>query len=454
MDSKAPSTTLLDLFSNSLILQYTAPYVPITSLLNLAATSKQFQSLIFHTPSVFRYLNLSTIKTKAVCSHHIGSSRDRKSSAQYSLLYKAFPFLARRDVLEDVRVLVLDGLSVPQTLLHDILCYHRHHQPMCSIRWPEFASENKPCPTCYPVADECTVPENVRILSIRECNGLSEGYLMDLFSHVAQLSRLEDSSPQVRGIYYFGPKDRGNQDFDSGNARNVYSGGVTTTLGSQLGMQGGSTQLGFSGTDRLDPWYTPGRIGYGFGCARAGGLGMKSRPGWGEVLSQCKGVLFFDATTCQSPHGSGPGGKNTRTRTCPILADVCLGAQVCQDCHSAPHGGVRYTGELTMGLPLLSPPPLHSSSIAVAQRVSHGAIDTKDLTAHVRCDECLQERYCQGCMAFWCETCFSFEPIDDGDGAGSDSSEYKKIKVYLGLCTEKCLVEEMYIGAGSGGMWG
>ena len=56
-------------------------------------------------------------------------------------------------------------------------------------------------------------------------------------------------------------------------------------------------------------------------------------------------------------------------------------------------------------------------------------------------------------MAFWCERCLPFEENGE-DGVEYIASGHEKLKVYLGLCVEKCLVEEMYNGAGSGGMWG
>ena len=55
--------SLLELLSNTLVLHQTAPYVPISSLLALGATSKSFKNLIYNTPHVFRYLDLSNVKS-------------------------------------------------------------------------------------------------------------------------------------------------------------------------------------------------------------------------------------------------------------------------------------------------------------------------------------------------------------------------------------------------------
>jgi hypothetical protein len=55
-------TSLLQLLSNTLVLDQTAPYLPISSLLALGATSKDFKALVHNTPNVFRYLDLSKVK--------------------------------------------------------------------------------------------------------------------------------------------------------------------------------------------------------------------------------------------------------------------------------------------------------------------------------------------------------------------------------------------------------
>lgn len=60
-DTTDSLTSLLQLLSNTLILYQTTPYLPISSLLALGATSKSFKGLIHETPHVFRYLKLSDV---------------------------------------------------------------------------------------------------------------------------------------------------------------------------------------------------------------------------------------------------------------------------------------------------------------------------------------------------------------------------------------------------------
>lgn len=55
--------TLVSFLSNSLILEHTLAYLSVSSILNLSATSKEFYNLITCFPRVFRYLDLSVIKS-------------------------------------------------------------------------------------------------------------------------------------------------------------------------------------------------------------------------------------------------------------------------------------------------------------------------------------------------------------------------------------------------------
>jgi hypothetical protein len=55
--------SLLHLLSNSLVLYQTVPFLPVSSLLALGATSKDFNSLIHRTPKVFRHLDLSNVRS-------------------------------------------------------------------------------------------------------------------------------------------------------------------------------------------------------------------------------------------------------------------------------------------------------------------------------------------------------------------------------------------------------
>ena len=55
--------TLLYLVSNTLVLSHITPYLPVSAVLNLAATSRSFRSIIYGTPQVFRHLDLSDVRS-------------------------------------------------------------------------------------------------------------------------------------------------------------------------------------------------------------------------------------------------------------------------------------------------------------------------------------------------------------------------------------------------------
>lgn len=58
--------TLLDLLHNPIVLDNVVPYLKPVSVLNLAATSRDFHGLIRNTPGVFRYLDLSRVKNASL----------------------------------------------------------------------------------------------------------------------------------------------------------------------------------------------------------------------------------------------------------------------------------------------------------------------------------------------------------------------------------------------------
>ena len=146
----------------------------------------------------------------------------------------------------------------------------------------------------------------------------------------------------------------------------------------------------------------------------------------------------------------------------PMGATVVLGPSGCQVCHSAPEGpAVAGTASVDQ-LPLLDPPPRYTTSVTMAQQLPKDGSSTTALPFFARCRACLVDRWCEGCNKFWCESCYEtdetrtytrLQKIEASEGRGQPSVRMG-IKVHLGLCTEDCLVEEMYNGAGSGGMWG
>lgn len=57
------SITLVDLLNNTLIWRQTAPYLPVSSVLALSATTRAIRAILHESPETFRHLNLSVVKS-------------------------------------------------------------------------------------------------------------------------------------------------------------------------------------------------------------------------------------------------------------------------------------------------------------------------------------------------------------------------------------------------------
>lgn len=158
---------------------------------------------------------------------------------------------------------------------------------------------------------------------------------------------------------------------------------------------------------------------------------------WADLLLACKGLIAFDAALCRGP------SHTISSR--PKIANVSL--EPCAGCGSAPEGVAKPGVSPVDELPLVAPVPVCSSSVRAAQMPMGGG--REGFVA--RCEACLGGRWCAGCNRWWCEGCFQ---IDEGGAGGGLGGSGRAIKVHRGLCVDRCLVEELYIGGGEGGMWG
>jgi hypothetical protein len=429
--------TLLEFLSNTLILYQTCPYFTVSSLLNLAATSKSFQGLIYHTPGVFRHLDLSTTKGANVEFAPIdrGGNSWRAQRMDEGVteedfyagpLRGIFANLRKKHILKDVQTLILDGQSAPVEVLREIICEDSF---------------------------------SVRILSLLKARNLNESRFRDLIKYAVRPGRKE-GTPKLKGVYYFGSQ----QKYLFPDAADTYatilpSTGVTTSVGAQLGSQLNQRSLKVLAEEMQDvgdPWY------------RASGQVTSNAhhmPAWVSMLQACEGIIAFDAVLCRSPRHTMPPGEatpeNMKHYVWPGVATIALGPEACQICHSLPEGPAFPGRSPLSHLPLLAPPPLHSSSVKTAQLIpsAHGA--ALNIPLYVRCKECAADRWCEGCDKFWCESCYEGETnstwtqMQKVEAMEREKSVGLKmgIKVHLGLCVEDCLVGEMYNGAGSGGMW-
>jgi len=171
---KSLPVTLLDLLRNTLVLSHISPYLGLVNLVRLAATSKSLQDLIFNSPGVFQHTDLTKLPPCIFQPRNSDSeTTDLESTDQFYSrpIHRVLRSLQRHNVLHDVRTLILDGLTVPLTLLTDILCNDAY---------------------------------NVRILSLRGVRKLGDEKLIRLLRYIIKPGRPE-GTPRLRGLYYFTP---------------------------------------------------------------------------------------------------------------------------------------------------------------------------------------------------------------------------------------------------------
>lgn len=439
-------TTLLDLLSNTLVLRQTAPYLPVPAICALASTSKSFRNLVHQSPDVFRYLDLSSIKSAVVPHEPLdsGGISWRAERMDESLtedefysgpLRGIFSKLERRRLLKNVHTMVLDGLSVPADLVREIIAEDRF---------------------------------SVRILSIRGAKNLNERKLMQVLRYAVRPSRPQ-GTPRIKGIYFFGPREHPliEQVPKQKEPPPKLCLGVTSSEGAQIGAewnQRSSAALTAALTKTEDQWY------------QSSGRMIAKRPSleWAETLQACEGIVFFDAVLCRGPRhnpqqayssdGQPSSASHPSSYLNPAIATIALGPSGCATCHSTPEGPANIDQSPSAYFPLLSPLPLHSTSVRAAQR-PHVIDGSSPPCLIVRCEDCLKGRWCERCHKWWDEECYAGSTIAQRtelqqtefiqEANGILQVKYgEKIKVHMGLCVDDCLIGEMMAGAGSNGMWG
>lgn len=347
-----------------------------------------------------------------------------------------FRNLKKRGILQDVQTLILDGLSVPFELIHEM------------ITDPSF---------------------NIRLLSIRQVQNLNERKLMQALEYAVRPTRPE-GHPKLRGVYIFGPRDPPEHfrslPYDLGPS----NGGVMTSHGAIIGSQWNSRSKYALSHDTNwfgDRWY------------QQSGVVVAKQPqaAWAHTVAICEGIISFDAVLCRGPrHQIREPDENAPWYYQPPyhhsvdLATLAVGR--CSGCGSAPEGVTVYNNVSNTSLPLLSPLPTHSSTLKAATKPS--SVDSSTCMV-ARCVDCVRHRHCNGCKKWWCEDCYdgadrvadqkysmqqagAFNQTTAGSIATEeiypDRRESENIKVHMGLCVEECLVGWMMSGAGSNGMWG
>ncbi|KAL2355336.1 hypothetical protein BJ546DRAFT_1025615 [Cryomyces antarcticus] len=375
--------TLYDLLSNSLILQQTAPYIPVSGLLALASASKSFKSLIHNSREAFRYLDLTTVKVVSVSESSapidVGGVSWRSQRMDEGLtedefycgpIRGIFSNLERRGVLQHVRTLILDGLSVPAELVNQIVSEDRFR---------------------------------VHILSIREVKNLNERKLQQVLLHAVRDSR-PVGALKLKGLYFFGPKPHRSSNAPAKAAARPSAvqspTGVTSSEGAQIGAewnQRSSTALSSSLVRTQDEWYQPaGRI-----------FPRSFSPEWATTLQACSGKIAFNAVLCRGPRHNPESPSWLR----PAIATIALGPTGCGGCGTCPESPALFHGPSwsTQHFPLLDPIPIHSYTLDAARTPATPRLSSPPPLI-VRCEDCLRGRWCERCNKWWCESCYQ-EPV-------------------------------------------
>ena len=432
--------TLIDVLANSVVLRQLAPCIPIRSLLALSGTDKAIRNIITRQPEPWRHLDLTRIKSMIVDSSPIdrGGMSWRAERMDESVTEDDFYAGPLRGILNGlhfkwllkyVQTLVLDGLSVPADLVREILAEDRY---------------------------------NVRILSIRECKNLNQAKLQQVLRYIVRPTRAE-GTPKLKGLYFFGPKDTMRSVVCQQRETVLPSLGVMESQGAQIGAEWNrrsSAALETCICDDETRWY-----------GSTGRALKRPLSDWPETLQACKGLIAFDAVLCRGPRHD-ISKTDSQSFLQPAIATVALGSHGCESCGSCPEGPAIFSQSPESHLPLLSPPPTHSSTLHAAQYPQNSASHRSFPPLILRCEDCLRGRWCERCNRFWCEDCYK-EPISRIQRTEMQQLELREeirqdgvenitryaggsgpqVKVYSKLCVEHCLVSEMMSGAGSNGMY-
>ena len=195
---------------------------------------------------------------------------------------------------------------------------------------------------------------------------------------------------------------------------------------------------------------------------------MTTRPSleWAQTIEACQGIIAFDAVLCRGPRHDperaikGDAVLGPESYLSPAIATVALGPAGCETCHSSVEGPAQFGHSPASEMPLLSPIPLHSSTIRAAQ-MPHTIEGSRFPLLFARCEGCLKGRWCERCNKWWDEGCYTPSVVSqrtelqqtefiESVQTNGTTQVYSKavIKVHNGLCVEHCLPpEEWPLGA-------
>ncbi|KAH0837248.1 hypothetical protein AYO21_11601 [Fonsecaea monophora] len=439
--------SLLDVLSNSIILDNTLPYLPLSSLIALARTCRSLRELLLRTATVFRYVDLSKCRGAYVPPNLLtridsGGHSWRAERMDENLTEDEFyagPLrgvlarLGKMKVLQNVQTLVLDDLaSVTVDLINDIATRNEY---------------------------------NVRLLSIRRCLNVNQFKLQQLLCHLCRPSRPE-GTPRLQGLYVFTPPPSHVQTNDVDFSPDFhYNFDTMGALDWNSLLRPERTNLNGTARSRdVEPWYAP--------SGHVITQGRVTRTSWEETLQTCRGIISFDAVLCTHMHADmapvlHPASREHLTENkpgIPPLATVALGPAGCASCGRAPRGAPVWGKSDLREFPLLWPPP-HTGKLIDAVRPPLRLTEDGEILPQrliVSCKWCLANRHCDSCHQWWCAECYNPDrakrfasperlapaaditaasEADRGTGqttTNGTSSTGHLLKVFAGRCVENC----------------
>lgn len=376
MSSSTPCS-LYSLLSVHLILERIAAHLRIRDLYALSATSIPFCVLIRSSPAAWRRLDMQHVKGVLVGDINIDIINEKKEAyaqtGRYPLsMYRVPPLEKLKsftwDLLEHVRILILDTQFVDVSTLSCILLDPKYH---------------------------------VRLLSLIKVHGLNQAEFLELLVHFVNDAQVRNLRRTLVGIYYFNTRADANNPsrrlerkrFES--ERNLHPIRFDTPRSAC----------------RRPRWY---RLFCWLNASRLAGLNP-------ELIRATSGVIAWDAVLCRGPRHALPG---TAASSSAFASDV-LDPEGCAICHSSPEG----PGIMGDQLPMRHPPPLYATSAEAAREPTSGPesmgegedtplrrlamyeppLDSesgKRSPFFARCFACLEHRWCMECGKWWCENCY------------------------------------------------
>ena len=190
--------SLSSLLHNDLILRHISPYLGITSLVSIAASSKKLRQIIFH-PQTFQYVDLSILSRdmKPIAVHDAKRESDCTEPLNDSLTT-----LRKHGVIQAVRTLILDKVNVSSEMLMSILCDDTYR---------------------------------IRTLSLRSVRTLSDLSLQRILRYMIRPGRPQ-GKPSLKALYYFQDAiDVPYPNLGDSTLDMVQNEGVTNQSGARLG---------------------------------------------------------------------------------------------------------------------------------------------------------------------------------------------------------------------------